>query len=799
MVFKTLLNMFKIFNEDSSSRSKSTALTVATTPVVFDVIGAIGLSTTTPYCIIWVDGDEVHRTDTLDDDSPIWTIATKSTCLIQVPAPVVKPIEAKTIDEITVTIHSGSECIGRTELSFEEVLAGQGKRKEYSVIPTIPDQKDLPCATLALRFRPAVPYDMSFLAGNIPKQDGLASDINFQSVRGPQRFMKQRKTVRSIDYFRTKPYPDPERTEETAWLSRQGLQNAMMKPSHRWVDIGQGELGSIDLEILGCKNLPNMDLAVSDATDAFVAIACEDNMVRTNVIWDELSPQWMPWTTRAFSFKLRHPTSLIFLGVFDYDELPLKMYDPIGRVVINTSSFHSNTEYILHYKLQHTSAMKGTDEDRGTIMLRLKINWADESEAMKMSFIPPKRFLVNVDNAKSHHVLRYLTHGSIDMDTASIETIKLSVAELKSCLPDMFFILDVVAQILLWRGIIRTTSSHRFWFPIQSIALFVAAASAVQRPDLIVSIFLYGVAWTLLSINFYQSRHPYPWLRVKKSGDINLMATFGISLNFSTPIVPHEGVREREEKDKLDQLRARRTEELVMAFVAFIVKVVNIYGKSDAADIKMVSKGYSWSLLADKLAPINSALQSVCKLLRMFRAFALGKTYAADVFSVNCIMVATLLILFPPAVVLLWSARIAVWVLLGPWVKIIDILYVSKWYETTEELVERMREGRSEDKFRLPDFDCLLESKTIQAVCKQGRIMAEKAIKCKAMRTHLYGSYCEAVPSVDSSRFPSVPLSTSSAKPCSSEPKKKEKLYGIHGQLLDDSILPLVGSAQFTN
>ena len=72
-------------------------------------------------------------------------------------------------------------------------------------------------------------------------------------------------------------------------------------------------------------------------------------MVRTDVIHDALDPRWMPWCTRAFCFNINHPSSILLLGVFDYDTAT--DHDPVGRVVVNMANFQSNTSYLLRYAL----------------------------------------------------------------------------------------------------------------------------------------------------------------------------------------------------------------------------------------------------------------------------------------------------------------------------------------------------------------------------------------------------------------------------------------------------------------
>lgn len=70
----------------------------------------------------------------------------------------------------------------------------------------------------------------------------------------------------------------------------------------------------------------------------------------------------MPWCHRAFAFNISHPSSDVYLGIFDYDpELsPLQimskavssdLHDPIGRIVIELSKYQANTTYVLKVRM----------------------------------------------------------------------------------------------------------------------------------------------------------------------------------------------------------------------------------------------------------------------------------------------------------------------------------------------------------------------------------------------------------------------------------------------------------------
>lgn len=109
--------------------------------------------------------------------------------------------------------------------------------------------------------------------------------------------------------------------------------------------------------------IQDMEL-VDGLTDAFVACVFEDNFVRTAVIHDSLNPRWMPWSHRAFEFHIQHPSSILMLGVFDYDDNPLESHDPIGRVVIVPTLFEKETMYTLKYPLYHENEVCASPANR---------------------------------------------------------------------------------------------------------------------------------------------------------------------------------------------------------------------------------------------------------------------------------------------------------------------------------------------------------------------------------------------------------------------------------------------------
>ncbi len=110
---------------------------------------------------------------------------------------------------------------------------------------------------------------------------------------------------------------------------------------------------------------------MGNKTDAFVKIVYEDCICQTDVIADKKSPRFLPDSKRAFVFHTNYPSSVINLGVFDYDPgMPiLSNHDFIGRAAVDITNLRSGTEYMLNYGLYDT-AFKAERKQEGSIKVR---------------------------------------------------------------------------------------------------------------------------------------------------------------------------------------------------------------------------------------------------------------------------------------------------------------------------------------------------------------------------------------------------------------------------------------------
>jgi C2 domain len=213
--------------------------------------------------------------------------------------------------------------------------------------------------------------------------------------------------------------------KEAAKLKAELQLTEAMKPSEEWVKVGSGTGGKVYVEIISCDNLPNLDTPTitnpMNRTDAFCCLMMEDSIVNTSICVDNLSPRWMPTDLRAFVFHVHHPSSHLYIGVFDYsptnrpfNRFRNHIHTPIGRVLINLTQLHFDTLYTLHYNLYEVSndsaKLRRDQSHQGTITIRLRIKWDNRVSA---SMLPPPDFFVSVPKKHDFQQATYTIVGEV--------------------------------------------------------------------------------------------------------------------------------------------------------------------------------------------------------------------------------------------------------------------------------------------------------------------------------------------------------------------------------------------------
>ncbi|KAG7364176.1 C2 domain containing protein [Nitzschia inconspicua] len=780
-----------------SSPNSSSGQGQQSTNVLLEIVGATALQDLSrnidTFCIVKVSDREVHRTKTIYNDfQPVFTCKTKSLCLL-------KHLKEQEKVEVQLCrpnniVPGAFKVIGSTILDYNKLVHGLGERHEFNIC------QDDKMILLALRFREATPEDLAYFAskkGTIVSSGSLrnitsrrdvapamssnkdhASDINFKNVTKKSLLQQHQKTVHVENgkdvAYRVFPGPDPKDPNNTTFMTKKQMDKFLEDPSREWVEAGWGDFGSVYLEILGCDNLPQMDTEMIDGlTDPFACIVFEDTFVRSSVIFDNLNPRWPPWSQRAIKFNIGHPSSVIYVGIFDYDENYLDNHDPIGRVVLHLDSFDPDTVYTLKYALFNGDAPKETD--KGTVTLRLEIRWKKTlvEVSRAQSYLAPPRFIINTETERSWKTIRYLTRGAVDMSDVTIDSCKVFANELSDHLREYCYLFDVAFSIFLWRGTSHFSvfgKNFSFWFPLDSMVLFTAVALSLEFPVYVPSIVLYSFVFAMLRKNFCLSSNPSPWLR-KKSFTRVALTNIGFKPR-SAEIVPDIGVQEARMQARIEEYRMHRVTGFLYESLKIALQVYKVYSKTSPVDISTVSKsgGLMSSLYVNYLTYLHVLLKNLNKYIRISKNFATWQSHSTYGITVKCFVFATVWLCFPYKSQSCWIVRVVAWVSLGPWMKFLDVFWIRKYYRTREELIrdgvpETADEMREDIASRPNILEPLLKSNLLETMSNRGRVVVEDSVKLRDFREEFFGKYSETIPLVDTSRFPSVPLPSSYACP----------------------------------
>lgn len=204
-------------------------------------------------------------------------------------------------------------------------------------------------------------------------------------------------------------------------MSEAKINKESFKQSHTWIEAGSGKLGRLYLEVLGCDGLPNKDSGtLGGKTDSFASVVYEDCIVNTEVINDSSSPRWMPWSQRAFVLNMMHPSSQVFVGLFDYDSKSVvDPHDPIARVTIDTTNFRPRNEYILHYDL-YTSALVTKRKNYGAVTIRLRMEWNDQRKVLMSPLSLRAQQYVNVVSRNDKAMAFYTVNGKVSVNDCCV-------------------------------------------------------------------------------------------------------------------------------------------------------------------------------------------------------------------------------------------------------------------------------------------------------------------------------------------------------------------------------------------
>ncbi|KAG7365165.1 C2 domain containing protein [Nitzschia inconspicua] len=764
-------------------------------------------NTLRPYCVVKFDDRRIHRTSAAQDAgcNPIWVPSTKSLFLLETSAHEMSRshlnIAIFSRGKLTLPVsllQTSSTFLGQVTMDSSTILAHcDQERFEVNIEDEIGEANRC-FGKLALRFRVASPSDIQTVkffnergtprvmdesqrefvdivmdsatkrpAGKTQKhlfpKSASRQTAQIVTERDEAQIAQSgfvnavsnvfaRKTTRDRETgarkIRVKPGPDPSRKHETEFLKPHDLKIETRLPSKNWVEAGSGTLGKLFVEILSCHDLPNMDSGgqLGNLTDTFCCVVYEDSCAMTDVIDDELSPHWMPWTQRAFCFNMIHPASVLYLAAFDFD-LGIGQHDAIGRVAVNICNLQRDTIHTLKYNLYPSSNI--TDRIAvGSITIRLRIECFDERAALLAGLKPRPNIHVNVTKEKSFRVVRYTCFGEYDNEEKFDLTVTRSyvneIFEYKAAVT--YAVGDALKSLVFWRGQVQIFT---VMVPIHSLVFYVMATKLVERPQLIVPYTLLAVAWSMLANLSLRRHHPSPWERCPS------FLQFVHILRTGQSSIPIKSVKEYEGAEAAEAYEnawKKRLEEdrMIAARKAELLQEINDIG-DDNIHTQVSTAGPIPLDLLMRLARYQAIVGRLCKKFRLVKIILTWEESVISFWVTSSFLCAGLVALILPwGFILTWLGRIVVYGFLGPHMKLIDL-----YFRANEKENSALKELSS--KFHIE-----------RNIARRRR---EEALKIKDMKEAAFGQYSVQVPSFNLSRHFDRPLPQSSSRVCRKTPK----------------------------
>jgi hypothetical protein len=716
------------------------------------------------------DEKKIHTTDTVEGENPIWTITSK--CIFLISEALLSTecfltfqlYSHRKYSESSFRVLSENNLIGQVKLEASHIRSHcNGERLEYHLNS---NKRNIDLGRMAFRFRLAQKSDETILESlqgspDTRKVEFIKSFLGNQNKTLPLAEMITETDESEIiqtsflnivdklfssdivydtndntELIRVKPHPDPRRPMKTEYMTKSEIEKETYQTSHSWVQAGSGKLGKLYVEVLKCNELPNLDIgeAIGDLTDSFVTLVYEDTAAMTDVIDNELSPHWLPWSQRAFCFKSMYPSSVLYLGVFDYDLGTANNHDPVGRVAVNLSNLLPSTEYTLKYNLYPSSNV--TDRTKnGSITIRLKIEINDEIAALMAGLGPRPKINVNVEKEKTFRVIRYTCFGEFDGEQSFDLTVTRSyLNEIMGYKQSVTYtIYDSVTSLMFWRGQVFWGDS-KTKIPLYSFLFFVGASHLIEKPYLIIPFTLITISSIMMAQYTIRQQHPSPWYRcppILQYLNVLRLGFADVSKANHTKLVDHpsttinafEGDEEARAyeaaiKDRIETDRERAEEKELLK------KQIQSFGE-DNISTEMPNGGLIIPIdLQKRLARYQGMIGRICSFSRLIRSLLIWEENVLS-FWITLLFFSTGIIslLLPWRFILLWTGRSFVWGLFGPHMKLVDLCFGQEKYS---------------EKGLVKNSDILF---------RKARLRREEARKIQDIKVLAFGKYSIQVPS----------------------------------------------------
>jgi hypothetical protein len=302
------------------------------------------------------------------------------------------------------------------------------------------------------------------------------------------------------------------------------------------------------------------------------------------------------------------------------------------------------------------------------------------------------------------------------------------------------------ATVILWRGHYEVKCCGcSMSLPLHSMIAFAWGILVTQNYNRLPSFILFSITWFFLATNEYRRSHPSPWHKCKSFGELmgallagTCCGCYGsrfakggttIEANVNLPAIEayHAAIKERQaELAKQKELALELQEDEMkkqMEMDAIVMENVEniVSGQKDSFVAAM-------NPLKPILLPVQKALFNICCYLRVIKSIVLWEeNYYPFWIATFSLFGAALCLFVRWGIILRWVIRVAIWVLLGPWMKLVDWIYFGKDPQQAEEKKKMLQ-----DDLRKQYQETLKQR-------MQSQKLKEEKVKLKSMLKYLFG------------------------------------------------------------
>lgn len=350
--------------------------------------------------------------------------------------------------------------------------------------------------------------------------------------------------------------------------------------------------------------------------------------------------------------------------------------------------------------------------------------------------------------------------------------------------------------MLLWHGHYAVTVVGRdVMLPLHSLTAFIWGVVVTYNFNLFPSFLAFSIGWIMLACNAQVREAPSPWHQARAYWPLvtnillgrSIVDTISVNQGAAAMAVYNERLQERAE-------RLQREKEMGAEYDRKLKEElgIDLDGAGGDDDDVMVSNRQKfmdnitfnpiWLQFKPTLYPIQKELRRRVLQLRIATSIVTWQEtiYAFWVTTISFI-VAMACFWVPWGLILQWSLRLAVWIILGPWMAIIARYHFPEMmaaHKTDEEWNEDVK-NRLEDRYR----EAVAASTHIQK-------RKESTLKRKALSRWMFGQYHLRVPRFSEDLCPDIPLPSSFSEPFNPETalpiQIKERVFGqnLYGDMI---------------